>query len=75
MCAPRDAAFSWTGRAEFVAKSMNEPGRITMAQTLSRAFTFAKPDEYPALRGFYQKVAAADHAQLVLAFAPAGKCN
>jgi hypothetical protein len=36
-----------------------------------RAFTIVKPEEYQDLRGFYQKVSAADQAQLVLAAAPA----
>jgi hypothetical protein len=38
-------------------------------------FTFVKPDEYQDLRGFYEKVSAADQGQLVLALdrtAPAG---
>jgi hypothetical protein len=43
---------------------------------LARAFTLAKPLEYQDLRGFYQKVAAADQQQLVLTAAPqAGKGN
>jgi hypothetical protein len=73
--APPDTSIPWPGHAEFVAKSSTQPGQITLTQVLSRAFTFVKPDEYPDLRGFYQKVAAADQAQLVLTIAPAGKSN
>jgi hypothetical protein len=40
-----------------------------------RGFTFAKAEEYQDLRGFYQKVAAADQQQLVLTSAPAAKGN
>jgi hypothetical protein len=69
--APQDASFSWPGHALFVAKSLTQPGQITTAQTLTRAFTIAKPDEYQDLRGFYQKVAAADQGQIVLADGPA----
>jgi len=57
---------------------VTQPGEITIAQTLTVAFTLAKPDEYQDLRGFYQKVAATDQEQLVLttpAAAPAGKGN
>jgi hypothetical protein len=64
--APADANFSWPAHALFVAKSLTQPGEITVAQTLTRAFTIVKPEEYQDLRGFYQKVAAADQGQLVL---------
>jgi len=64
--APADANFSWPAHALFVAKSQTQPRQITIAQTLTRAFTIVKPEEYQDLRGFYQKVAAADQAQLVL---------
>jgi hypothetical protein len=37
---------------------------------LARAFSYAKPEEYQDLRGFYQKIAAADQSQLVLTTAP-----
>ncbi|MGO8934993.1 MAG: hypothetical protein ACLPLZ_09105 [Terracidiphilus sp.] len=64
--APQDANISWPGHALLVAKSATQSGQIEIGQTLSVAFTFAKPDEYQDLRGFYQKVAAADQGQLVL---------
>jgi hypothetical protein len=67
--APADANFSWPAHALFVAKSLAQPGQVTIAQTLTRAFTIVKPEEYQDLRGFYQKVAAADQEQLVLTVA------
>jgi hypothetical protein len=76
--APQDANIPWPGHALLVAKSVTQPGQITIGQTLSVAFTLAKPEEYQDLRGFYQKVAAADQEQLVLTAspaAPAGKGN
>jgi hypothetical protein len=73
--APQDASFSWPNHALFVAKSLAQPGQITIAQTLTRAFTIAKPEEYQDLRGFYQKVAAADQRQLVLDLPTGGKGN
>ncbi len=69
--APPDASIPWAGHAAFVTKSAVSAGQITIARTLARAFTQAKPDEYQDLRGFYQKIAAADQQQLVLTTAPA----
>ena len=68
---PPDANSSWPAHALFVAKSLSQPGQIVIGQTLSVAFTLAKPEEYQDLRSFYQKVAAADQVQVVLDL-PAG---
>jgi len=73
--APQDANISWPGHALLVAKRASQPGQITIAQTLSVAFTLARPDEYQDLRGFYQKVAAVDQGQLVLDLPTGGKVN
>jgi hypothetical protein len=76
--APQDASIPWPSHAALIAKSVAQPGQIVIGQTLSEAFTFAKPEEYQDLRGFYQKVAAVDQEQLVLStsgVAPAGKGN
>ena len=50
-------------------KKRNEPVELT------RAFALAKPEEYQDLRAFYQKVAAADQAQLVLSLDSPAKSN
>ncbi len=73
--APQDAKIPWEGHAVLVTKSKIDPGQITIARILSRAFTFAKPEEYQDLRNFYMKAAAADQQQLVLAALPAAKGN
>ncbi len=73
--APQDNKIPWAGHAVYVTKSVIAPGQITIARQLSRAFSIAKPDEYQDLRGFYQKVAAADQQQLVLTHAPVAKGN
>lgn len=65
--APQDAKVSWENHAVYIAKTKPEGEQITIARVLARAFTMAKPEEYQDLRGFYQKVAAADQGQLVLA--------
>jgi hypothetical protein len=68
--APQDASVAWQGHAMFVLKSKAGPNQIEIANSLARGFTMAKPEEYQDLRGFYQKVAAAEQAQLVLTIAP-----
>lgn len=73
--APQDTKIPWTGHAALVTKSKTDPGQITIARTLPRAFTIAKPEEYQDLRDFYRKVAAADQQQLVLAASQAAKGN
>ena len=73
--APQDSKIPWVGYAVLVTKSKTDPGQITIGRLLSRAFTLVKPEQYQDLRGFYQKVAAADQAQLVLTRAPADKGN
>jgi hypothetical protein len=68
--APQDASVPWQGHAVFILKSKPDAGQIEIVSTLARAFSEAKPEEYQDLRGFYQKVAAAEQAQLVLKIAP-----
>jgi hypothetical protein len=68
--APKEADIPWTGHAVYIAKTASSPGLFIVARRLARAFSQAKPEEYQDLRGFYQKIAAADQQQLVLA-APA----
>lgn len=73
--APQDARVNWTGHAVFIAKSQSEPGKLTVAHSIARGFALAKADEYQDLRGFYQKIAAADQEQLVLSSTAVAKGN
>lgn len=73
--APQETKISWKDHAIYIAKSVSAPDRITVARTLARSFTFAQAEEYQDLRGFYQKVAAADQQQLVLMVTSAAKGN
>jgi len=73
--APQDTKNSWPDHAIFATKTASSPGQIIIAHTVARAFTFAEPKEYQDLRAFYQKVAAADQQQLVLAAAATPKGN
>lgn len=65
----------WKQHAQYILKSETVTGQITVDRLLAQAFDFAKADEYQDLRGFYQKVAAADQSELVLTVAPSGKGN
>jgi hypothetical protein len=69
--APQDQKALWKGHAVYSTKTIVTLDRIDAVHSLARAFTLAKPEEYPDLRGFYQKVAQADQAQLVLSLAAA----
>jgi hypothetical protein len=73
--APQDAKVSWAGHAVFIAKSQSDPGKLTIAHSVARGFALAKADEYQDLRGFYQKIAAADQEDLVLSTAAVAKSN
>jgi hypothetical protein len=72
---PQDTKIPWQGHAVLVNTFKAEPDQITVTRTLARAFTFAKPEEYQDLRGFYQKIAAADQQQLVLTRTPVAQGN
>lgn len=72
---PQDANIAWPSHAVYVVKTVSKPGApFIVARRLVRAFSQVKPEEYNDLRGFYQKVAAADQQQIVLA-APAQTGN
>ena len=68
--APQDTKIPWQGHAVMATKTASAPGQITIARVFARGFSSVKPEEYQDLRGFYQKVAAADQAQLVLTKTP-----
>ena len=67
--APQDTRVSWEGHAVYIVKAKSDAGQLTVARVLARAFDVAKPLEYNDLRGFYQKVSAADQGQIVLSVA------
>jgi hypothetical protein len=69
--APRDSKITWSDHADLATKTASVPGKITIVRVLTRTFTTAWDFQYNDLRGFYQQVAAADQAQLVLSKSPA----
>jgi hypothetical protein len=65
--APQPAQLPWPDHATLVVKTAPGPGTIDIRHTFARAFVLLDPKEYPALRDYYQKIAASDQQQLVLA--------
>jgi len=72
---PAQTSIPLPTRAAFSLKSTVEKNRITVDRALVRGFALLKPDDYGALRDFYQKVATADQQQLVLVASPGSKGN
>ncbi len=64
--APQDNKIVWAGHALYIVKSQTSPGKLVIANSEALGFDLAKPEEYQDLRGFYQKMAAANQEQLVL---------
>jgi transglutaminase-like putative cysteine protease len=73
--APQDAQIPWAGKANFSIGTIPAHNQITVNRKFARAFTFVMKDQYQDLRGFYQKIAAADQQQLVLTASDAAKGN
>jgi hypothetical protein len=73
--APHDSKISWENHAALLVKARNDPGQIAVARQFARGFTVVKAEEYQDLRGFYQKVAAADQQQLILTSTPVAQGN
>jgi hypothetical protein len=73
--APQPAQLPWPNHAAMVVKTAPGPGVIDIKHIFARAFILLDPKEYPALRDYYQKIAANDQQQLVLTQAPAAAGN
>jgi len=72
--APQPSQLPWPDHAALVVKTAPGPGVIDIKHIFARAFVLLDPKDYPALRDYYQKIAANDQQQLVLAagVAPGG---
>lgn len=64
--APPVAKIPWSGYAALGTKSTVDKSTVVLSRTFIRGFSMVAAKDYPALRDFYQKVAAADQQQLVL---------
>lgn len=65
--APQPAQLPWPDHAALVVKTQPGTGTIELKHIFARAFVLLDAKEYPALHDYYQKVAATDQQQLVLA--------
>jgi hypothetical protein len=73
--APQPVQLPWPDHAALVVKTAPGPGTIDIKHIYARAFVLLDPKEYPALRDYYQKIAANDQQQLVLAAATGAAGN
>jgi hypothetical protein len=73
--APTPTQLPWEGHAALVVKTAPGAGVIDIRHTFQRAFVLLEAKEYPALRDYYQKIAASDQQQLVLVKAPGAAGN
>ena len=69
--APQPVQLPWPDHAAMVVKTTPGAGTIEIKHIFARAFVLLDPKEYPALRDYYQKIAANDQQQLVLTAAGA----
>ena len=65
--APQPTQLPWPDHAALVVKTQPGQGALEVKHIFARAFVLVGPQEYPALRDYYQKLAANDQQQLVLA--------
>jgi hypothetical protein len=65
--APQPAQLLWPEHAALVVKTAPGPGVIDIRHTFASFIPLLDAKEYPALRDYYQKIAASDQQQLVLA--------
>jgi hypothetical protein len=65
--APPPVQLPWPEHAALVVKTQTGPGTLEIKHIFARAFILLDAKEYGALRDYYQKVAANDQQQVVLA--------
>jgi len=64
--APAPAQLPWPDHAALVVKTQVSPGVIDIKHVFARGFVLLDAKEYPALRDYYQKIAASDQQPLML---------
>jgi hypothetical protein len=70
--APSEVQLPWLDHAAVVVKTTPGTGSIEIKRIYARAFVLLEAKDYPALRDFYQKIAANDQQRLVLTQAVSG---
>jgi hypothetical protein len=73
--APQPVQLPWPDHASLVVKTAPGSGVIDIRHIFARDFVLLDPKEYPALRDYYQKIAANDQQQLVLTAAAGAAGN
>jgi hypothetical protein len=73
--APQAVQLPWPEHATLVVKTTPGAGSIEIKHIFARGFVLLEAKEYPALREYYQKIAASDQQQLVLVKAPGAAGN
>jgi len=65
----------WPDHATLVVKTTPSAGSIDIRHTFASFVPLIESKQYPALRDYYQKIAAGDQQQLVLVKTTAGAGN
>ncbi len=68
---PKDAEVNYPQNALYRAKFTQEPGFVKSNRVFALGNTAYRPDEYPELKGFYEKVNAKDKESAVMQFTQA----
>jgi len=64
--APPQAQSPWPEHATLVVKASTTANTVDIKHVFARAVVLLDPQEYPALRDYYQKIAENDRQQVVL---------
>jgi hypothetical protein len=68
--APQTPDITWSNHALLRIQSTVKEGSVEVVRIFARGFCLLDPKDYGNLHDFYQKIAAADQQQLVLAKTP-----
>ena len=63
---PRTDTISWPEHAAFSISTVASGGKVQVTRKFVYGYTILGPQDYGALRDFYQKIATADGQQLIL---------
>jgi hypothetical protein len=72
---PQPGDIEWPDHAKLAISASLEAGIVVVSRNLTCSYVIVDPKDYGSLRGFYQKLAAADQQQLVLARSAEPKGN
>lgn len=67
---PQGGDVPYAPNADYIAKFVRQGNVFAYGRLLRVANCFYKAEEYPALRGFFQKISASDQAQVALQVVP-----